>query len=319
MGEKVQRSVFATRDRAKALAMLEEVYAVRGTRRPSNDHVSMYVSTAGTGPVALERVRWQGAPASGIGDHPEVLRVGQVLGGAVRITSGRDTVACRGPFLLPQEPYTSLWEDLDVLTLSLDATVVQDQARALAGSDVLRLEFSGAAPVTPALGRYWAGLTAHVGRDLLPRDEVMNNPLLRAEMTRSLATTLLHVFPNSFLEHLQAPAPAPQPGSGAVRRAVAFIDASLGEPIGLAEIAAAARMSPRGIQLAFRRERDTTPLEYLRDTRLAAAHADLVAAGPTTGVSVAAIAARWGFAHPGRFAAAYRRRYGQVPSTTLYS
>jgi AraC-like DNA-binding protein len=319
MGDDVQRSMFTTHDRAEALAVLEKVYAVRGTHQPSTDDVSVSVSTAGTGPVALERVRWQGAPAGGVGEHPGVLRVGQVLGGAVRVTSGRDTLACRGPFLLPQQPYTSLWEDLDVLTLSLDAAVVQDEARNLFASDVLRLEFRGAGPVTPALGRYWAGLIAHVGRDLLPREEVMSNPLLRAEMTRSLVTALLHVFPNSFLEHLQDPAPAPQPGSGGVRRAVAFIDASLGEPIGLAEIAAAARMSPRGLQAAFRREKGTTPLEYLRAARLEAAHADLVAADPTTGVSVAAIAAGWGFAHPGRFAAAYRNHYGQAPSTTLRS
>ncbi|MEX5303933.1 helix-turn-helix transcriptional regulator [Kocuria sabuli] len=147
----------------------------------------------------------------------------------------------------------------------------------------------------------------------------MSNPLLRAEMTRSLVTALLHTFPNSFLERLRAPAPAPWTGSGGVRRAVAFIDAHLSEPIGLAEIAAAARMSPRGLQAAFRREKETTPLGYLRAGRLEAAHADLVAADPATGVSVAVIAARWGFAHPGRFAAAYRDRYGQAPSVTLHT
>lgn len=317
MGEKVQRSVFTTGDRAEAMAVLEEVYAVRGARRAAHEVFSMSVSTAGVGPVSLERVRWQGAPAGGVGEHPGVLRVGQVLGGAVGVTSGRDTLAGRGPFLLPQGPYTSRWEGLDILSLSLDAAVVQDQARALAGSETVRLEFTGARPVSPALGRYWADLIAHVGRDLLPRDEVMSSPVLRAQMTRSLVTALLHTFPNSFLERLQAPDREPLPGSGGVRRAVAFIDAHLGEPIGVTEIAAAARMSPRGLQAAFRREKGTTPLEYLRGARLEAAHADLVAAGPTPGVSVAVIAARWGFAHRGRFAAAYRNRYGQSPATTL--
>ena len=35
--------------------------------------------------------------------------------------------------------------------------------------------------------------------------------------------------------------------------------------------------------------------------------------------TVNAIAARWGFTHRGRFAAAYRNRYGQSPATTLRS
>ncbi|WP_188539521.1 helix-turn-helix transcriptional regulator [Kocuria dechangensis] len=319
MGEKVQRSVFTTGDRAEAMAVLEEVYAVRGARRAPHEKFSMRVSTAGVGPVSLERVRWQGAPAGGIGEHPGVLRVGRVLGGAVVVTSARDTLGSRGPFLLPQRPYTSRWEGLDILSLSLDAAVVQDQARARAGYETLRLEFTGARPVSPALGRYWAELTAHVGRDLLPRDEVMSSPVLQAQMTRALVTALLHTFPNSFLERLQTPDREPLPGSGGVRRAVAFIEEHLDADIGVAEIAAAARMSPRGLQAAFRRQKDTTPTAYLRAARLEGAHRDLLAGEPAVGVSVEAVAARWGFTHRGRFAAAYRDRYGQSPATTLRS
>ncbi|MEX5257971.1 helix-turn-helix domain-containing protein [Kocuria arenosa] len=109
----------------------------------------------------------------------------------------------------------------------------------------------------------------------------------------------------------------PLPRSGRVRRAVAFIEAHLAEDIGLVEIAQAARMSPLGLQAAFRRERDTTPLGYLRAARLAAAHRDLVAADPTTRATAEALAAAWGFTHRGRFVAVYRGRYGQSPGTTL--
>ncbi|MFE7629551.1 helix-turn-helix transcriptional regulator [Kocuria sp. NPDC057446] len=321
MGEKVRRSVFDTRDRAEGLAVLEQVYAVQGARRGSDEDFAMRVSTAGVGPVGLERVCWQGAPAGGVGEHPGVLRVGQVLGGSVNVSSGRDVLACQGPFLLPRGPYLSWWEGLDILTLTLDAEVVQDQdqARALSGSETLRLEFTGAGPVNPALSRYWSTGVTHLSRSLQSGDEVMSNPLLQAEMTRSLVTALLHTFPNSFLERLRDPVPEPRPASRGVRRAVAFIEAHLGEPIGIVEIAAAARMSPRGLHAAFRREQETTPLAYLRMRRLEAAHAELVAADPAPGVSVAVIAARWGFAHAGRFAAAYRDRYGQVPSATLHT
>lgn len=102
-----------------------------------------------------------------------------------------------------------------------------------------------------------------------------------------------------------------------MRRATEFIDTHAGEPIGLSEIAAAAGLGPRGLQHAFARHRDTTPLGYLRQVRLERAHRELQGADPTRGDTVAAIAARWGFPHPSRFSADYRRRYGRYPSTTL--
>jgi AraC-like DNA-binding protein len=46
------------------------------------------------------------------------------------------------------------------------------------------------------------------------------------------------------------------------------------------------------------------------------AHLDLQHAQPGD-TSVAALAARWGFTHLGRFAVEYRRRYGHSPSQTL--
>jgi len=36
-------------------------------------------------------------------------------------------------------------------------------------------------------------------------------------------------------------------------------------------------------------------------------------------VTVSAVAHRWGFAHLGRFASAYRARFGESPSVTLRS
>ncbi len=47
------------------------------------------------------------------------------------------------------------------------------------------------------------------------------------------------------------------------------------------------------------------------------AHEDLVAADPTRGDTVAAIADRWRFRHHGRFAVDYRAHYGVSPSETL--
>jgi transcriptional regulator GlxA family with amidase domain len=104
-----------------------------------------------------------------------------------------------------------------------------------------------------------------------------------------------------------------------VRRAAAFIEEHAGEDIGLGDIARAARVGPRALQMAFRRYRDTTPLEHLRRVRLERAHRELLAADPAAGDTVAIIADRWGFAHHGYFAASYRRAYGRSPHVTLRS
>jgi AraC-like DNA-binding protein len=59
-------------------------------------------------------------------------------------------------------------------------------------------------------------------------------------------------------------------------------------------------------------EREATRPDGITWFRLAAAHLE----NPAT-VTISSVAARWGFVHPGRFAAAYRRRFGVSPSATV--
>ncbi|MEU6214055.1 helix-turn-helix domain-containing protein [Streptomyces sp. NPDC047023] len=59
------------------------------------------------------------------------------------------------------------------------------------------------------------------------------------------------------------------------------------------------------------------PPSFLRRVRLAHAQADLEAADPASGVTVAEIAARWGLWNAGRFAAAYRIECGAPPAAAL--
>jgi transcriptional regulator GlxA family with amidase domain len=103
----------------------------------------------------------------------------------------------------------------------------------------------------------------------------------------------------------------------AVRRAAAFIDAHAGQPVTLAQIAAAAGVTGRALRYAFRRHYGTTTAGYLRQARLECAHQELAGAEPGDGLTVAAVARKWGWASPGQFTAAYQRRYGQPPSHTL--
>ena len=102
---------------------------------------------------------------------------------------------------------------------------------------------------------------------------------------------------------------------GHVKWAMDFMQEHIAEPISLSEIAVAAKVSVRTLQQGFRQFRNTTPIAYLHEIRMIAARRDLLEADSTQ--AVADIALRWGFTHFGRFAADYKKRFGQLPSQTL--
>jgi len=97
------------------------------------------------------------------------------------------------------------------------------------------------------------------------------------------------------------------------------MDAYAGSPVTAAEVAAAAGVSIRALQYAFRSHYGITPTGYLRRVRLERAHRQLQTADPATGMTVAEAARRWGWANQAKFAAAYRAQYGVPPSHTLRS
>lgn len=128
-----------------------------------------------------------------------------------------------------------------------------------------------------------------------------------------LALALLQGLPHNHSARLADPVPSPAPRQ--VRRAEEFLRANLERRVTLEEVAAAAGCHIRSLQLAFRQWRGTTPLAAFREMRLDAAHAALARRDPE--LSVAEAARRLGFSHQGRFAQAYRRRYGEFPSQTV--
>ncbi|MBR0665501.1 helix-turn-helix domain-containing protein [Roseomonas hellenica] len=82
----------------------------------------------------------------------------------------------------------------------------------------------------------------------------------------------------------------------------------------LSHLAAAAGVSPRSLQRHFARVLGVTPQAAVLRLRLAAAR-EVLTAGEAR--SVLDVALRHGFDHPGRFAIAYARAFGEAPSATL--
>ncbi|MGD6741192.1 helix-turn-helix domain-containing protein [Streptomyces sp. BH106] len=216
---------------------------------------------------------------------------------------------------LPDRTYRSVTHDAALQGVLLRPALLQEAAGILPDGQPRTWQFTGLRPASPHLAALWKNTVTYIADHLLANDEAAGHDPLVGNAARLLASTALTVFPNTALP----PRPSRQPSAptpATVRRAMSFIEANAHRDIGLAAIAAAAHVTPRALQYAFRRHRDTTPLAHLRAVRLANAHRDLLAADPNT-TTVTAVAARWGFLHPGRFTSQYRATYGHGPTTTL--
>ena len=216
---------------------------------------------------------------------------------------------------IPQAEFRAQTQDVRSRTVALPVSLLH----AVAGAESTPpapLRFLSTHPVSAAARAQWQHTSDYADRELA-NPEAAASPLIIASTARLLAATALAVFPNTA-----------RPGSGArdrrdaspvtLRRAIAFIDEHARDDIAVAEIAAAAGVTIRAVQLAFRRHLDTTPRGYLRRVRLDCAHRQLSAADPQH-ESVTAVAYRWGFTNSSRFAAYYRQAYGVLPSHTLHN
>jgi AraC-like DNA-binding protein len=229
---------------------------------------------------------------------------------------GREASRAEPVLMPPIGTYQSESANVDIGLVCLDPAMVADYAAGVGGIDADVLRFTGIGSLSPLMARQLQSVMRQVAREVLPNAEVVASSLSCGQTQRLLAASLLATFANTALDALTDSRESVNEPT-ALRRAVAFINAHAHEDIGITQIAQAGRVGPRGLQQAFRRYRDTTPMQYLRRVRLDRAHRELLAGHPHRGDTVSAIAARWGFAHAGRFSAAYRDAYGYSPSQTL--
>jgi AraC-like DNA-binding protein len=140
-------------------------------------------------------------------------------------------------------------------------------------------------------------------------------PVLAAEIEHNILTTMLLTQRHNYTEAIFAAPTLPPPR--VVRRVVELIDAAPEKAFTVASLAMHAGVSERSLHAAFRRQVGMSPMSYVRRRRLQQAHDELLHLDSSTGVTVTDVALRHGFTHTGRFAAAYRQRFGEPPSATL--
>jgi AraC-like DNA-binding protein len=310
----VRRSEFASEQPGRAGALLTRAYPgsrisvgpVEGRFRISHHRVD-------TGSLVSDTV-------TDIGDvhytatAPDRLLVARTrTAGLERTGDGvTDSFDAGDVFLVarPGRTYRYHSRGTELHVLGVDHRLVAD----LAGTAPTRLRLTGHRPLTEAARRLWHDTADYLARGLLADPEVPAGPLVLGSAARVLAAAVLTVF------GFDAPDRAGDRSDAhpeTLRRAIAYIEANAHRDISVGDIAAGAYVTPRAVQLAFRRHLGTTPMAHLRRVRLDRAHQDLRSADPHRD-SVTSISSRWGFHSSSRFATVYQSTYGRLPKHTLH-
>ncbi|BCJ49270.1 AraC family transcriptional regulator [Actinoplanes sp. NBRC 14428] len=163
-------------------------------------------------------------------------------------------------------------------------------------------------------GRSWMALTRLLHAELREPDGIAAQPWLLRRWRDLAISTLAGAVEHSSGDGATGRPTARRPRT--VKRTLDAMHAEPGRSFTAAELAGIAGVGIRVLQDSFRRHVGVPPLTYLRRLRLEGVHAELTRADRGE-VSVSEVAYRWGFTHLGRFAGAYRARYGVSPSQTL--
>jgi AraC-like DNA-binding protein len=317
----VQRTEMATHDMHAIADLINRQFVEHRPRFRCAEPVMVDAGahSVTAGPLEASVVRYKGFDYYAHVSPPDDFFGLVALSGTGILATDREEIRfVRGDVLLDPTDlaYSADMHNCAFALLRIPRSVVSDLAEEHTGVPAGDLRFESIAPVSALARASWSQTVAFTCRQLLGSGITQISSIMAQEMARLAAAALLGTFPNTTM----SPAYIKDPGNVppvTVRRAAAFIDAHAGRPVTVTEIAAAAGVTPRALQYAFRRHYGTTITGYLRRLRLERAHRQLQAADPTAGATVAQIARHWGWTSPASFAAAYRNHYQVPPSHTL--
>jgi AraC-like DNA-binding protein len=311
------RRVVVAEDAESTLALLSDL---RGTVRihPRGERGGMRLDQGKIGPVTIDRTTFRTDMDIDVGPAGKLV-FGYVEYGAIGFrTDGAEHWHSDGGVYLASQPghwRTSMVRggvhEQAVIDPALPSQIVGTEP----GRTQQPVRFTGYEPVSAQAARTWKNTYAYVRDVVAGLSDAAGHQLIASSAARLLVATALATFPN---DALTDPTIEDRTDShtATLRRATTFVDDNAQRDISIADIADAAHVTIRAVQLAFRRHLGTTPTAYLRQVRLGHAHRDLVAADPAR-QTVTAIACRWGFSSPSRFAVYYRHAYGVLPAHTL--
>lgn len=213
-------------------------------------------------------------------------------------------------------PVNASEEGFGSFVVPLSKEKLKAHARSLIGDEanLMGLTFDPEIDFTTPGGRLVRNTVHYIAEALDSPLHELNNPIVSAQMGDMLLTQCLTLLPNSYQDVLNGRSVTTVVPYH-VKRAREYIHAHADKKVGLADIATAAGCGYRGVQRGFVDAYGISPMAYLRAVRLKRVRA-LLLMGQGESV-ICDVAKKWGFTHMGRFAQAYCREFGELPSETV--
>ncbi|WP_219815315.1 AraC family transcriptional regulator [Rathayibacter sp. AY1B5] len=313
-GPALQRFTRSGADLEEARRFYSDGYGGSGFRTETVERpFSFRYDVSGSEGVSLRTSVFRGSVSGGLRPEGEYIVSWFLSGTSVMDPEGDRIVHRPGwPVVFPSaRPFEFVSRDFQQRLVHVAAGLLEQVASESGDGVPLPLVFDHRSIASAsALPGWWRAVDDFAGV-LRSGREATALQLVAAE--RGVALHLLATFAH---RPVVVPAQVLRPGLEHLLRAAEFLHAFAASPITVADIAAAAGLTPRALQAAFRRHFDDTPLGYLRGVRLDRARVELREGAPGE-ETVRAVSARWGFLNQGRFSGAYHRRFGEYPVETL--
>jgi AraC-like DNA-binding protein len=310
---------FSSVDIDQARSVLNRFYYPVAVGTPEGaDSFGLGVEVIQLGPLTVGQISFAG-PVSLVVAELDAYHVSMPTTGRMQARhAGHEVVAgpSTGVVFGPGSPvYTMHDANSAELAVKIERDALEQELAGLLGRPVQGpLDLPPAIDLSGGPGHSWSRLVRLLRDELEYPESLIYQPLIAEQLRSSVLSGLLLSIPHQYHDELTGPAAAGPPR--AIRRVADAIHDEPEKPFTVADLAAIAGMSVRSLQEGFRRHLGCTPMAYLQQERLLRAHETLRRADPLR-MTVAAVAHRWGFAHLGRFASAYRARFGEPPSDTL--
>ncbi|MDQ7910707.1 AraC family transcriptional regulator [Phytohabitans sp. ZYX-F-186] len=306
-------------DESRAL-VAEYFYAVAMDLRGPAETFTFDLDVLRLGPVTLAEVRFGAEVAVEVEQITTYHMDLPLAGFAETVQAGRAVTATperaglyrpdAGAILAPR-----ISGDCRLLSVKMEPAGLETELESLLGHPVRGpLRLSRSLDLTGGPGRSLYRLVRLAGAELHDEGGLIFHPMVAGRLWHGILTGLLLAADHPYREELASQATPSRPRH--VKRAIDVMEADPGRPVTVHDLARISGVGVRALQEGFHRHVGVSPMAYLRRLRLARAHEELRVASRGE-ATVASVASRWGFVHPGRFAAAYRRTYGVLPAETL--
>ena len=308
-----ERVQFASDDLEEARSSLENVYDGRQFRaRPAGEPFAFRFASAGDSRLSLQTGTFT-AHLQGVIPWSRDYAMSWFRAGSVTFDYPVGQLTSQGsrPFLTPTETsFAFAMTPHRHGIVHVDAAFLEAVASERHAGPPQRIVFDYAAVPSDEALAAWRRTLGEVTPLIVGED---TPPLARHAAQQSLVRGMLDLFP---WRAVDIPDALRTERTRRLRQAAEYVHAYADQAITSADIATAAGMHTRTLQLLMSEHLGSSPTNYVRHVRLDRARQDLLSSEPGS-VLVSDVARRWGFGNLGRFSASYAARFGEYPRDTL--